>query len=123
MIGMILGDYEILTLIGTGGMAKVFEAEHTETGEKVAIKTLPEEFYEDATYRIRFQREIEAVSRLDHPNILPLITYGEADQISYMVMPYMSHGTLRDKLKQGRLLIEDCLRLYKSVEFSHRSCS
>ena len=111
MIGMILGDYEITEVIGTGGMARVFQAKHTDTGELVAIKTLPEEFYGDPTYQIRFKREADAIKRLDHPNILPLISYGESDSISYMVLPLMTHGTLHDVLQAGKLEPEECLRL------------
>jgi len=111
MIGMVLGDYELIELIGTGGMARVFKAKHTETGELVAVKTLPEEFYGDVTFEVRFKREAEAISRLTHPNILPLITYGETDNISYIVLPLMTHGTLHDVLKNGKLPHEECLRL------------
>lgn len=115
MIGMIIEDYKIIELIGTGGMAKVFLAEHTETGEAVAIKTLPEEFYGDETYEQRFSREIEVVSRFDHPNILQLLGYGEQDNISYIIMPYMSYGTLQDLLDDKPLPPEECLRLLRQL--------
>lgn len=114
MIGMILDDYEIIRQIGVGGMAKVFLGTHTDTGEQVAIKTLPEEFYGDATFQARFLREIEVIRRLNHPHILPLITFGEVDNISYIVMPYMSYGTLRDRLVTP-LAPKDCLRLLQQI--------
>ena len=115
MIGMVLEDYEIIGLIGSGGMAKVFRATHVDTGETVAIKTLPEEFYGDATYQLRFLREIEVIRRLHHPNILPLISHGEQDQVSYIIMPYMPYGTLKDRLHDTDLPLEECLRLMQQL--------
>jgi len=115
MIDMVLGGYKIQELIGTGGMARVFRAEHTETGEVVAIKTLPEEFYDDTTYQLRFQREIKTIQMMNHPHILSLITYGEQDRISYIVMPYMSHGTLADRLSDGKMSPEICITLMEQI--------
>lgn len=115
MLGMVLGDYELIEPMGVGGMGKVFKAKHTKTGELVAIKTLPEEFYGDASYEIRFKREADAISRLDHPNILRLITYGESDHISYIVLPLMTHGTLHDKVRANKLSQDECLRLLKQL--------
>lgn len=115
MIDMVLGGYMLTELIGHGGMAKVFRGEHTETGDAVAIKTLPEEFYEDETYRLRFEREIKTIQLLDHPHILSLIDFGETDKISYIVMPLMSHGTLADKLHDGKLSTETCLRMMDQI--------
>lgn len=114
MIGMILDKYEIVKLIGSGGMAKVFLGKHTETGEQVAIKTLPEEFYGDGTYQARFVREIDVVRRLNHPHILPLLDHGECDNISYIVMPHMPYGTLRDRLVTP-LQPKECLRLLQQI--------
>jgi eukaryotic-like serine/threonine-protein kinase len=111
MIDMVLGNYKLLELIGTGSMGKVFKAQHLATNTLVAIKAFPEEFYGDKTYEIRFKREVEAVGRLDHPNILPLITFGETDNISYIVLPLMTNGTLHEKLEWGKFSYEDCLRL------------
>jgi eukaryotic-like serine/threonine-protein kinase len=123
MIGMVLGDYKLLDLIGTGGMARVFQAKHTETGEVVAIKTLPEEFYTDVTYQLRFKREVDAISRLDHPHILSLITYGETDNISYIVLPLMKYGTLYDKLQTSKLPYDECLclmmQLGSAIDHAH----
>lgn len=115
MIDMILGDYRIAQLIGFGGMAKVYLANHIETGDTVAVKILPEEFYDDASYQLRFLREIEVIQRLNHPNILPLISYGEKDRHSYIVMPYMKYGTLRDRISDTPLPPDDCLRLLKQL--------
>lgn len=123
MIDKVLGGYRIIDLIGTGGMAKVFRADHVDTGETVAIKTLPEQFYDDLTYRLRFEREIETIQRMNHPHILPLIDFGEVDQISYIIMPYLSRGTLAEKLRSMRLLLEDCLiiieQLASAVDHAH----
>lgn len=115
MIGLVLGDYKIIEMIGHGGMAKVFRAEHVQTGDVVAIKTLPEEFYGDESYQLRFQREIKTIDFLDHPNILSLITFGEQGRISYIVMPYMANGTLADRLIDGKLSSEKTLQMLEQL--------
>ncbi len=115
MIDTVLGGYKVIEMIGHGGMARVFRGEHVDTGEVVAIKTLPEEFYDDDTYQLRFQREIETIQRLNHPNILSLISFGEQNRTSYIVMPHLSHGTMSDRLSDGKLPLDVCTQMLEQL--------
>jgi serine/threonine protein kinase len=99
--GTKLGAYELLERIGGGGMAEVYRAKQTTAfGREVAIKVIRAGYSENPSFRARFLREAQAISKLSHPNILPLIEFGEQDEILYLVMPLAREGTLRDVLKQ-----------------------
>ena len=69
MIGTTLGNFEIHTLLGRGGMGEVYQAKDRKLGRDVAIKVLPEEFAKDADRVARFQREAKLLASLNHPNI------------------------------------------------------
>ena len=115
MEGMRLGAYELIERIGGGGMAEVYRAKQlTAFGREVAIKVIRAGFSEDASFRERFLREAQAISKLSHPNILPLIEFGEQDTTLYLVMPLAREGTLRDLLKQrnGPLPLEEAIPLF-----------
>ena len=67
--GTQLGHYEVISLLGKGGMGEVWRAKDTKLGREVAIKTLPEEFAKDADRLARFEREAELLAPLNHANI------------------------------------------------------
>src|SRR5437764_10670070 len=108
--GQHLGRYRLLRLLGSGGMGEVYLAEDARIGQQVAIKVIRSEGIaypesESAKEAARlFEREAKAITRLDHPNILPLYAYGEEmlnDQyLTYLVMPYRKDGTLANFLRQ-----------------------
>ena len=110
-------DYEILELIGQGGLGAVYRARHVANGQIVALKTLPPSL--DPAFGERFKREIEALARLDHPNVVRLFGHGRAGDRHYLVMQYVSGASLRTLLarreidrKRGiEILIEVCLAL------------
>jgi serine/threonine-protein kinase len=116
--GTQLGTYELLELIGTGGMAEVYRArQHNAFGRDVAVKVIRRGFSDDALFRERFLREGQAAARLAHPHILPLIEVGQtgdSGELLFLVMPYVAGGTLRDLLAQtgGPLPIEVIARLF-----------
>src|SRR6476469_8447518 len=96
-----LGDrYTIERLLGQGGMATVHLAEERKHGRKVAIKVLRQELGASVGAE-RFLREIGIAARLSHPHLLPLIDSGEAGGLLYYVAPYVSGGSLRDRLAQA----------------------
>ena len=124
--GMRLGAYELIERIGGGGMAEVYRAKQlTAFGREVAIKVIRAGFSEDPSFRERFLREAQAVSKLSHPNILPLIEFGEENQTLYLVMPLAREGTLRDLLKQhqGPLALDEAVPMFvqlcDAVQYAH----
>ena len=99
LIGRVIGQYQIIEAIGRGGMASVFKARQPALERFVAIKVLmPQQA--TAEFNERFEREAKAVAQLNHPNILPVIDFGQDGDISYIVMKYVSSGTLTDRLKR-----------------------
>jgi serine/threonine protein kinase len=98
LVGQSLGRYNILEQIGEGGMATVYKAYDTHLERDVAIKIIRRKaFPEEQLERIlkRFEREAKALARLTHPNIVPLIDYGEYEGAPYLVMIYLPGGALK----------------------------
>src|SRR5919199_180489 len=93
------GRYHLLRKLGRGGMASVYLADDLRHGRPVAFKVLRPELAA-ALGPGRFRREIEILTRLDHPNILPLLESGEAGRFLYFVMPYAAGETLRERLQR-----------------------
>src|SRR5579859_29392 len=124
--GTRLGAYELIERIGSGGMAEVYRARQlTAFGREVALKVMRPGLSEDPTFRGRFLREAHAVSRLSHPNILPLIEFGDENGALYLVMPLVREGTLRDLLRQwgGPLPITETIPIFSqlcnAVQYAH----
>ena len=92
--GARLGPYEIVTLLGRGGMGEVYRALDTRVGRIVAIKVLPPDAAEQSDRRQRFEREAKAVARLNHPHICALYDVGRQDGVEYLVMEYLDGETL-----------------------------
>jgi Tol biopolymer transport system component len=107
--GTRLGAYEILTLIGSGGMGEVYKARDSRLDRIVAIKVLPDALAADAAFRERFDREARAISQLTHPNICTLHDVGEQDGTAFLVMEFLDGETLFDRLQKGALAIEQAL--------------
>ncbi len=103
MIGETLGGYRIVEQVGVGGMATVYKAYDAAMDRYVALKVLPDRYARDAEFRQRFEREARAISRLEHPHILPVHGYGEDQGYTFLVMRYLPSGTLKERLAQGRL--------------------
>jgi len=94
-------QYRIDSLLGEGGMGRVYRAEHQLTGQVVAIKALREELSQDNTFRTRFLIEAKVLSKLDHPSITHLLNFiAEEDGRLFLVMQYVAGPTLDDLLIQ-----------------------
>lgn len=89
-----LGPYDLLGVLGRGGMGTVYRARHRETGEEVAVKALAQNHNEDDHFRQRFESEIQALLKLDHPNIVRLIGYGQEDGAMYFAMELVEGKSL-----------------------------
>ena len=99
---VIADRYRLDELLGRGGMSEVWLAEDLELGRRVAIKLLAPN-----ADNARFEREARAVASLAHPNVTQLYDYGEADGRPYIVLEYMSGGTLEQRLSDGKPLPDD----------------
>ncbi len=97
------GRYEIRREIGRGGMATVYLAYDPRFRREVALKAMPHQFTHDPMFRTRFEREAQTIAALEHPAIVPVHDFGEENGQPFIVMRYMSGGSLSDRLKQGRL--------------------
>ena len=102
------GRYHLEREVGSGGFARIYLARDLLLQRRVALKVLHPQFADDAgvrDFRARFAREAQAVAALDHPNILPVYDYGEAEGLVYLVMPYVDGGTLFDRLRAQPSLV------------------
>ncbi len=101
--GTRFGPYEILSLIGAGGMGEVYRARDARLGREVAIKVLPATFSSDAERLRRFEQEARAAGLLNHPNITAVHDIGTEDGAPYVVQELLEGETLREVLSGGRL--------------------
>lgn len=103
LTGKQFGPYQIVAPLGEGGMAAVYKAFHPAMERYVALKVLPRHFASDPQFVARFKQEAKVLAQLQHPYILPVFDFGEADGYTYLVMPFIKSGTLTDVLKRERL--------------------
>jgi serine/threonine protein kinase len=103
--------YEILELLGKGGMGEVFLAQDTNLDRKVALKFLPEEMQKDDNARVRLLREAKAAASLDHPFICKIFEASEYEGKVFIVMEYIEGKDLRGKLDEGILPLRDSLQV------------
>jgi serine/threonine protein kinase len=99
------GPYEIISLLGAGGMGEVYEARDTRLDRTVAIKICKGRINE------RFEREARAVSSLNHPHICALYDIGREGSVEFLVMEYLEGESLEARLRRGALPIEEALRI------------
>jgi eukaryotic-like serine/threonine-protein kinase len=99
-----LGDYQILRVVGVGGMGIVYEAEHASLKNRVALKVMHPRFRTDPTYLRRFNTEARSAARLHHTNIVPVFDYGEQNGICYYAMPLIAGVGLHQVLEDVRRL-------------------
>ncbi|TVR21633.1 MAG: hypothetical protein EA396_07865 [Anaerolineaceae bacterium] len=96
-----IGAYDVVGRIGAGGMATVYKAHQPRLGRHVAIKVMHANIAGEAGFLARFEREAQIVASLDHPNIVPIYDYDDADGTPYLVMKYVSGATLKELLSDG----------------------
>ena len=89
LIGKQLGEYQLETLLGQGGMARVYLAVDVRLKRRAVVKVIDPPFRDDPDYVMRFEREARAISQLDHPNIVKLFRFDEQDGWLYMAMQYV----------------------------------
>lgn len=125
LVGKRVSHYRVLEILGGGGMGVVYEAEDLKLGRRVALKFLPEELCQEAKVLRRFEREAQAASALDHPNICALYDFGEHDSQPFMVMPLLEGQTLREVIAtrvtpfSTEELVDLALQISSGLEAAH----
>jgi serine/threonine-protein kinase len=125
--GTRLGPYEVLDLVGVGGMGEIYRARDTRLDRVVALKTLAPHLAARADMRQRFEREARAISRLSHPNICAVFDVGEAvgvdGPLDYLVMEYLEGETLVERLRRGPLppaeLFDCAVQVAEALAWAH----
>jgi serine/threonine-protein kinase len=115
MDGKRLGACEVISLIGAGGMGKVYRARDTRLGRDVAVKVLPEAFASDAERMARIEREARILASLNHPNIAAIHSLEEANGVRGLVMEYVDGPTLKDRMARSAIPAEEALSIVRSI--------
>ncbi len=111
-----IGRYEIIRELGRGGMAIVYLARDPQISREVAIKVLPRQLQDQPEFQARFQREAEVIASLEHPAIVPIYDVGDEEGQPYIVMRYMSGGSLADRISlAGRLPVPAAYQLLNEI--------
>ena len=113
--GTRLGPYEVVALLGVGGMGEVWRARDTRLGREVALKLLPEAFSGDRERVTRFQREAQLLAALNHPQIASIYSFETVDGIRVLEMELVSGETIRELLRGGPLPLPRALALAHDV--------
>jgi eukaryotic-like serine/threonine-protein kinase len=113
--GACLGPYEIRQAIGAGGMGEVYRAWDRRLARDVAIKVLPACLGEDPAALLRFEREARAIAALSHPNVLAIHDIGEHEGGAYVITEFLDGMTLRSRLQQGPLSLEQTLGYARQI--------
>jgi len=114
-VGTQLGPYEVMSVLGAGGMGEVYCALDTRLNRRVALKVLPAASTLDADRLQRFEQEARAASALNHPNIVTIYDVGGADSLRYMAMELIEGSTLRSLIAHGLLPLPQALQIAAQI--------
>ena len=122
-IGKEINQYKVIEHIGRGGMADVWSARDGRLKRMVAIKTIAHGLSEDVDPVGMFMQEAQTIARMEHPHILPIYDFGDIESQLYIVMRYVSGGSLDEMLRRGPLPLEDALRMggaiAQALDYAH----
>src|SRR5262245_57555803 len=121
--GARLGPYEIVSLIGAGGMGEVYRARDSKLNRDVALKILPEAFAADGERLARFRQEAQFLASLSHPNIGHIYGFEDSGAVQALVLEFIEGQTLADRIASGPMPLSDALPIAKQIaealEVSH----
>ena len=121
--GTRLGQYDIVGLIGAGGMGEVYKARDSKLEREVAIKVLPEALSGDSQRLDRFQREARLLAALNHPAIATLHEFQSANHLRFLVMELVEGETLKERIAAGPIPVEEArvlfLQIAEGLEAAH----
>src|SRR5262245_15399992 len=115
MLGKSIGHYQIISLVGKGGMGEVYRARDTKLGRAVALKILPKEMSVDVERMRRFNREAKAASALNHPNVAHIYEIGDAEGVNFIAMEYVEGQTLAAKINGQPLEINEIIEIGSQI--------
>jgi Tol biopolymer transport system component len=122
-VGQSVGHYQILSLLGKGGMGEVYRARDVRLGREVAIKVLPTEYAADADRLRRFEQEARAAGMLNHPNVLTIYDIGTHAGAPFIVAELLEGETLRGRLREKALplrrVIDYALQIARGLQAAH----
>src|SRR5262245_1442773 len=113
--GTLLGTYEILETLGTGGMGEVYRAHDSKLGRKVAIKILPDGFTHDPERLARFEREAHLLASLNHPNIAAIYDLAEWNGTRFLVLELVPGETLAETVGRGSIPVDEALTICRQI--------
>jgi len=123
LIGQKIESFEIVEMIGRGGMGIVYLAHDTRLNRSVAIKSIPPGLMDKATARTRFQREAKLLASLNHPNIAVIHDIIEQEALGYLVLEYVPGQTLAERITEGQFKLQEALtialQITKAVAAAH----
>src|SRR6185436_1878862 len=114
-IGKTVGRYFVHSLIGIGGMGRVYLAEDAELGRRVALKLLLKHFTHDEKQLLRFRQEARAASALNHPNILTVHEIGQVDGAYFIATEYVDGETLRERLHHSSIALPEAIDIATKI--------
>jgi serine/threonine protein kinase len=124
LVGQRLGQYDVLEIIGKGGMAAVYRARQDTVKRDVAVKVITSGLAHSPDSLKRFQREAETVASLSHPHILRIFDYGQHGDLVYLVMELLRGGSLADLIRKGPLPPETASRMLDQIasalDYAHK---
>jgi len=123
LAGQQIAHFQVLSLLGAGGMGEVYLAQDTRLGRKVALKLLPAEFTHGADRVSRFEREAMAASALNHPNIITIYETGQEDSLHYIVTEFIDGNTLRRQMTstpmEPRAALDVAIQVASALSAAH----
>ncbi len=124
-LGQQIRRYQILSLIGAGGMGQVYLARDQRLGRLIALKLLPSHLTQDTELVRRFKKEAQAIVSLNHPNILTIHDFGEARGIHYIATEYVEGKTLRQHLDERKFslteILDVAMQMVSALEAAHHA--
>src|SRR5215831_13426395 len=113
--GARLGPYEVIALIGSGGMGAVYRAHDSKLSRDVALKVLLPEVADNPERLVRFRREAQVLASLNHPHIAQIYELEESGNTRCIVMELVEGETLQERLKRGAIPIDEALPIAKQI--------
>src|SRR5262249_49084133 len=111
-----VGNYDLLEKTAEGGMGSIYRGRNRQTGQIVAVKIMPAHMASNPTLLKRFEQEFRAASRLDHPNIVRALDYGDTGNTPYLIMEFVEGESLGQKIERdGRMPEAESIRIIAQV--------